>query len=302
MNLDQSGWRKPQTSQEEKAQFLKDWAGATWDDPQAASRAEQEWARRNPEFAAPKEIDVAGRKMSAEDFQKIAAANGWRDPTKVKLDNIREERVRNGSSQLDPMYRMDGEEGRLGQVTRNDYVYGNSETSDDTPIKGREWVIDAGELKGQKRHTRVKYGYDEKGNFTGVSFDADEKGLEGAAPLLGILTAAIGGGLFGGFSGIGNAAASSIGQTLSPLAAQATGGAIVGGVGAGITNQNVLKGAALGGLGAGVEAMNPGGMLGLDGNAAMAVNKMTNIGAKSAITGKKPTAFGTLATVAGGWK
>lgn len=272
---------------------MQDWAGATWDDPQAASRAEQEWARRNPEVVAPKEIDVAGKKMSIEDFQKVAKAHGWKDPTQIKLDNIREDRG---------TFRMNGEEGRLGQVTRNDYVYGNSETSDDTPIKGREWVVDAGELKDQKRHTRVKYGYDDKGNFTGVNFDADEKGLEGAAPLVGILTAAIGGGLFGGFSGIGNAAASSIGQTLSPLAAKAAGGAIVGGVGAGITGQNPIKGAALGGLGAGVEALNPGGAMGLGGNSAMAVNKIANIGAKSAITKKAPNAFGTLATIAGGWK
>lgn len=288
-----AGWRKPPSMDEEKAKFLQEWGSATWDDPNAAARGEAEWARRNPVTTqASGTIMVGDQQMSIEDFRKLAKARGWKDPTQVKLDKIVELR---GS------YRMDGEEGRLGSVTRNDYQYGNSETSDDTPIRGREWVVDAGELTGQKRHTRVKYGYDDKGNFIGVNFDADEKGLEGAAPLIAMAGMAMG---FGGAgAAIGGGINSSLGLGLGTAGQATLGGAAIGAGTSALTGQNPIKGAVMGAITPGIKALNPaGGLLGLTGNAATAANIGIGMGVKTAVSGKRPSLASTAFALARGWK
>lgn len=298
----ESGWRKPQSVDDEKAQFLKYWAAATWDDGNARS-GEAEWARRNPVTTqASDTITVGDQQMSVEDFRKLAKARGWKDPTEVKLDKISQQTRGGSGAQAGSQYRMDGEEGRLSTVTRNDYQYGNTETSDDTPIRGREWVVDAGEVKGQKRHTRVKYGYDDKGNFIGVNFDADEKGLEGAAPLLAMAGMALG---FapGGFSSIGAGVNSTLGLGLAPGWNAALGGATFGGASAAITGQDPIKGAVMGAITPAVKALNPGtGLLGLSGNAAMAANLGIGTGIKAAVSRKKPSPINTAISLAAGWR
>lgn len=287
MNLYQSGWRKPKkipTSDRSSSDALKDL------DSVAKLAKQSGWA--DPKAFSLDMLDGPGVRHSAGEGGELNT--GY---TKFK-DDIAVARGIDGSKRN--QNRIETTWSDNPTVSAPTFWDGGEVTTLNPSVSG--YKVRAGAIPGQKRHTSVWYQYDKDGKFQGANIDVEEKGLEGAAPLVGILTAAIGGGLFGGFSGIGNAAASSIGQTLSPLAAKAAGGAIVGGVGAGITGQNPIKGAALGGLGAGVEAMNPGGMMGLSGNSAMAVNKIANIGAKSAITGKAPNAFGTLATIAGGWK
>lgn len=119
----------------------------------------------------------------------------------------------------------------------------------------------AGAVPGQKRHTSLWYEYDKDGKFKGANFDVEERGLEGAAPLVGMGMMALGFG--GGLSAVGSGLNSALNLGLGKVGTAALGGAAVGGGAAALTGQDPVKGAAAGAIGSGIVAANPAGAMGV---------------------------------------
>lgn len=135
----------------------------------------------------------------------------------------------------------------------------SEQTSTTSAVDG--YRVLAGAVPGTKNHTALYYQYDKDGNFKGANFDMEERGLEGAAPLVGMGMMALGFG--GGLSAVGSGLNSALNLGLGKVGTAALGGAAVGGGAAALTGQDPIKGAAAGAIGSGIVAANPAGAMGV---------------------------------------
>ncbi len=267
-----------------------------------------------PGWKAKAEVSFGDRKMTAEQVQRLAKERGWADPQAFNtgmLENIEQGFTGGGESGRDPasfgsarfkedVAKARGIDGSKRNQNKVEVRYKqNEDGSNSNEIEA--YVINAGAVPG-KRHTRLSYEYDKDGNFKGANTDTEEKGLEGAAPLVGMLASAL---TLGGAGGmIGSKLNAGLGLGLGTAGQAALGGAAIGGGTSLLTGQNPLKGAALGGMGGAISAWNPAGKLGFAGSQAKAVNSLIGTVGRSAVTGKRPSpiGFGMTALQAGGWR
>lgn len=200
-------------------------------------------------MSTQKLIDVAGTKMTPEQFASLARVRGWGDPTAIKPSEFVETKGNEFEGGVAPStYTAREASGREHAVTRTggQYATDNEFTTEDTPKTPEGWSVWAGNIPG-KRNTRVLYGYDDEGNLTGVNFDRDSRWYEDAAPLIAMAAGPLAGAVAPGLSaGIGSA--TGLGQLASNALAQ---GVVSGGISA-LTGGNFLKGALTGALGAGL--------------------------------------------------
>lgn len=221
---------------------------------------------------------------NVDSVASMAKRGGWADPKAFSLDMLGPDvfdprTIKSGGSDADgadsgityvtfkdPASRGITDTGRnLNRVAvlpdRKEFA--NTETSgadDFTVIPGGYKVL-AGAVQGTKNHTALYYQYDKDGNFKGANFDMEERGLEGAAPLVGMGMMALGFG--GGFGAVGSGINSALNLGLGKVGTAAIGGAAVGGGASVLTGQDPIKGAAVGAIGSGIVAANPAGAMGV---------------------------------------
>lgn len=226
---------------------------------------------------------------------EMAKQNGWADPTNFNLDMLTapDMSVTHGegvSRYTNPYVQFKDPESRgITNTGRNlnrvQLMYddqGQNYGTEGSPITG--YKVLAGAVPGTKNHTSLYYQYDKDGKFQGANFDMEERGLQGAAPLVGMAGMALGFG--GGLGALGSSLNSSLGLGLGNVGQAALGGAAFGGGAAALTGQNPIKGAAMGALGAGITAANPAGSMGLSGAPARFVNSTISNLTKSTLNRK----------------
>lgn len=170
------------------------------------------------------------------------------------------------------------------EVVPETRTYAQHETSgaDDFTVTPGGYKVLAGAVPGTKNHTALYYQYDKDGKFMGANFDMEERGLEGALPLVNMAMMAMGAGGFLGSVG------SSLAPGLGAVGQGVVGGATVGGATAALTGQDIGRGVLLGGAGGGLTAMNPAGMIGVDKAFQPVANGAIVGGAKAVMTGQDP--------------
>lgn len=228
----------------------------------------------------------------------LAKQNGWADPNAFNLDMITAPDMsvthgEGGSRYTNPWVQFKDPESRgITNTGRNlnrvQVMYddqGQNYGTEGSPVSG--YKVLAGAVPGTKNHTSLFYQYDKDGKFQGANFDMEERGLEGAAPLVNMALMAMGAG--GALGSVGSSINSSLGLGLGNVGQAALGGAAVGGGTAALTGQNPLKGAAMGGMGAAVAAANPAGAMGItDPKLLRVLNTGASNLAKSVISGQDP--------------
>lgn len=221
---------------------------------------------------------------SVDSVAAMAQRGGWADPKAFSLDMLDTTpfgpgSVKRGGSGADgnidwPTYVKFKDPASRGitdtgrnlnrvEVLPDRRVYADSETSgaDDFTVVPGGYKVLAGALPGTKNHTALYYQYDKDGKFQGANFDMEERGLEGAAPLVGMGMMALGFG--GGLSAVGSGLNSALNLGLGKVGTAAIGGAAVGGGVSALTGQDPIKGAAVGAIGSGIVAANPAGAMGV---------------------------------------
>jgi hypothetical protein len=251
------------------------------------------------------EVDFGGGRMSTEAIQKLAKSKGWADPMAFNTDML-EGVTQNGAGDGgmadfgSARFKDPASRGIDGSKRNQNNVKVKYKTNEDGTKEIDGYIVNAGAVKGTKNHTALLYEYDKYGRFKGANTDMEEKGIEGAAPLVGMAMMAMTAGGAGGL--IGSKINSGLGLGLGTSGQAALGGAAMGAGSSALTGGNPVKGALMGAITPGVKAANPAGMLGLSGNAAMAGNLAIGAGAKALVSGKNPSPVGLGVALAGGWR
>lgn len=266
-----------------------------------------------PAFDMAQEVDFGGGRMSTADVQKLAQKRGWADPmafdTSMLVD-VQQSRTGGGEGGTDPA--TFGTARFKDDVANARGINGSKRNQNSVKVKYKQnedgtydvdgYIVNAGAVSGTKNHTALLYEYDKYGRFKGANTDMEERGLEGAIPLVGIAMMALTAGGAGAAIGGGINSAANLGLAAGGFGEAALGGAALGAGSAALTGQNPIKGAVMGAITPGIKAVNPGGLLGLSGNAAMAANLGVGAGVKAAVSGKSPNLINTGIALAGGWR
>jgi len=242
--------------------------------------------------------DVAGDDLSdVNSVAEMAKRGGWADPNAFNtsmLENVEQGFTGGGESGRDPAsfgsarFKQEFADARgitnTGRNLNNVQVLykQNDDGTYSDQIEG--YVVKAGAVPGTKNHTSLLYQYDKDGKFVGANTDMEERGLEGAAPLVGIAGAAFG--LGGLASSLGSGINSTLGFGLGKTGEAILGQAALGAGKAALTGQDIGKGALLGGISGGIGAINPAGMMDITNpTIANAVNGAISNGLGAAVTG-----------------
>lgn len=198
-------------------------------------------------------INVAGTPMTLSQFQALAAQRGWADPTAFTPDLVRSESTERDwgtetqYSLADPERWAKNNDNTRITRTGGDYPAGYEGGEDPSARTPTGWAIEAGEVPGAPRYTRVYYQYDDAGNLQGVNTESDTRWYEDAAPLLSVLAGPLAGAIAPGLNAaIGSATG------LGSFGSNVLGRALIGGGLSALTGGDFIRGAFTGAVGAGI--------------------------------------------------
>jgi hypothetical protein len=321
MDFEASGWKRAADGVKVQARTV-----GFWDDQRTEDYDEKgnvhtptkesikAYEENMPAFDMKEEVDFGTKRMSTADIQKIAQAKGWADPMAFSVDMLTDPApVVGRTGDFDPSHlrtttqfkqEFADARGINGTKRNKNQVQVKYKTDEDGNQVVDGYIVNAGAVEGTKNHTALLYEYDKYGRFKGANTDMEERGIEGAAPLINmaVMAATMGGGAAALGGSINSAA--NLGLTVGGMGEAALGGAALGAGSSALLKEDPLKGAVLGGMGSAVQAWNPAGTMGFAGNQAKAVNGLISTAGKSLVTGKAPSpiSFGMSALQASGWK
>lgn len=255
-------------------------------------------------------VAIGGASLSASQVADLAKKHGWADPLALQSGQFEALTPRGvegdgaGFAAGEAAHKIKGDWKTNNGEAWAYYTPASDEVRDEwgqverPKVEGGYSVV-AGELPKAKKYTRAFYDYDQGGKLKGMHFEADEKGLEGAAPIVGMLTAAFGAPLA---ASIGGGVNSALGLGLGATGSNVLGGALLQGGASVLTGGDFLKGAALGAITPAIKAINPAASVGVSAANQAAVNGLLGLGAKSVVSGKNPNLLSAISVLGGGWK